>query len=314
MLMRLLKNQYGVSLIEVLIGSLILGVGIAGFMKMSGLNQNQLNTIIESMEIMKHRNRIQSKLSREEICMNLIGGIGWNSLKDTESIFTQANEGANPVLEAIFPSKNKDFYLSQLTLKITSADYDTSFDMTSMSDKETYELRGDVYAQISRKSSTTKKQTFRSNKVDVIAESAPLSLMIYIGNDNSVRSCYLRNSKDIAMATYMCNEMGGVLKAGKCLFPKFVGTPSSPSSFDGVGKKINDPNMKYVSLQEMLCDVEKAVVAVEAKGVPGIIDPDTGLELPLAKGRDPIYAITKYCPIPQGAKIGGANSFFINDI
>ena len=110
MLIRLLKNQYGVSLIEVLIGSLILGVGIAGFMKMSGLNQNQLNTISESMEIMKHRNRIQSKLSREEICMNLIGGIGWNSLKDTESIFTQANEGANPVLEAIFPSKNKDFY------------------------------------------------------------------------------------------------------------------------------------------------------------------------------------------------------------
>ncbi len=314
MLMSLLKNQKGVSLVEVLIGSLVLGVGIVGFMKMSGLSQSQINTINESIEIIKYRNRIQQKLSRENLCMDLIGGISWDSLKDTESVFTQSQAGSNLPLEALFPSKNRDFFLKNLTLRITSTDYDTSFDMTSMNSNEVYELRADIYGTIERKPNAEKKNVFRDKEVQVIPSSVPLSLMISIGNDKAVKSCYLRSSKQIAMATYMCNEMGGVLKGGKCLFPIFTGTASNPNSFYSVNKRINDSSVKYATLQEVLCDVEKSVVAIEAKGIEGIADPNTGIDLPLAKGRDPIYGITKYCNIPQGVKPGGVSSFIINNL
>lgn len=311
--MNLNKNERGFGILEVVIASGLLGIAIMGSLRLIENYQSQSNTFNDSVELLVLKKKIHKSLSREDTCIKFFHEVDWDTLTADDNSFHQEKENEDIFLEGILSSKSRDYFLESITVKKIP-----SFNLSSLGTNETHNVKANLVIILNRKDAAKNKKNFRRSEIVIAPESNPMHLMLSVGKDGAVKSCYLRDSRAMAMANYICNEMGGVLKVGKCLFPTFSTSTSNKTKFYSVNSKINSPGMKYVTLQEMLCHLEKSVVAVELNGVKGIVDPDSvsGDDFDLAQGRPAKGSITKYCPIPQGDAhpLNAPSAFFLEEI
>lgn len=265
--------------------SAVLGIGILGYSRMSTHNQSALAHVKETSNIMRIESKIKRYFSTRAQCVDIFNSYDWDDFNDYGVSLNDTDSSDKANLEKIY--NENDFFIKELSL--TALNQSPS-PLVALPTGGVYKATLEMLMTIEK---TNKRQkTLRNPQVKIATEANPYIFIFHINKDKTLRDCYLRSSPSVALAYSSCNSSGGVMVVDECLFPEFTGNINTISE---------DPTEAPVkrSLSEILCELDRKAVLIEAQGLDAYISEADGVTV-LIDSQPGKLAVTKFCPIPQG--------------